>query len=205
MKLNGFRFVIILYSMLIYTGCGPAPNDPHQWTDEELTQWFHEKEWLGGWDVLPDSSVDQKAFAIQYFNHPARWDMAFSYLKNTDLSKVEPGTYELDSTDLFVIAQEYMAKNEEDTKYEAHKKYADIQYLVRGTEKIGVASLESTSVLTPYNETKDIGFYSVSEDRYRLASFDNFFILLPEDAHRPCVTTGSDTLVKKIVIKVRID
>lgn len=129
--------------------------------------------------------------------------MAFDYLKNTDLAALNTGRYFLKSDSLIVIVDEYNTKNPEETKYEAHKKYIDIQYLIKGEEKIGVSKLQKDSkVVISYDETKDIAFYDMAEENYRTANSSVFFIFFPEDAHRPCVKTDENSPVKKIVFKI---
>ncbi len=180
-------------------------NSPGQWSETELTEWFNDSEWKQGWEIQPDESVNPLKFAIQYHKNPKRWDKAFLFLKEQDLAALEPGRYELEGTDLFVNVDAYSTKNEEDALFEAHQKYADIQYLVSGEEKIGVLPLEETTVTTPYDDKNDIVFLTSEEENYRLATPDHFFVFFPDDAHRPCVKTSENTEVRKVVVKVRID
>jgi len=143
--------------------------------------------------------------AVQYFNNKVRWDMAFSYLYNTDLENIKVGTYYLDSTNLYAIVLEYMTKDLENTRFEAHRKYADIQYLIYGEEKIGVVETKEIMEVTPYDESKDIGFYFSENNNFRLVNPGKAFVFFPDNAHRPGVKTNNFSAVKKIVIKVRVN
>lgn len=134
-----------------------------------------------------------------------RWEKAFEFLKTNDLKNMKLGRYELHGDNLFVNVDEYTTKDEEDARFEAHKKYADIQYLVSGEEKIGIAIMKNTAEIIPYDSLKDIAFYTSNEFNYRLASPSTFFVFFPEDAHRPCVKIDKNTKVRKVVVKVRID
>ena len=98
-----------------------------------------------------------------------------------------------------------MTKDEENTRFEAHRKYADIQYLISGQEKIGISPLEKSTVTIPYNEEKDICFLHSDVKNYRLANSEKFFIFFPDDAHRPGMKAGEKEWVKKIVIKVKVE
>jgi YhcH/YjgK/YiaL family protein len=89
--------------------------------------------------------------------------------------------------------------------FEAHKKYADIQVLISGEEKIGVLPLDATTVTVPYDEEKDIMFLTAEGENYRDAMPGKFFLFFPEDAHRPTVKKTENSQVRKIVVKVRIN
>ena len=45
-------------------------------------------EWLNGWNVTPDASINKKEFAVYYFKNKERWDKAFAFLKDNDLTKL---------------------------------------------------------------------------------------------------------------------
>jgi YhcH/YjgK/YiaL family protein len=167
--------------------------------------WFTAGEWRQGWTVVPDESVDQEEFALQYRKNPAAWDEAFRFLAETDLATIKTGRYELQGEKLFVNIDEYETRNEEDTRYEAHRKYADIQYMVSGSERIGVLPIEKTTVTEPYDAEKDIMFMEADEDNFRLADQDKFFIFFPDDAHRPGAKNENNMQIRKAVVKVRID
>lgn len=173
-------------------------------TEEESQKWFGSGDWLCGWSVLPDVSIDKAAFQKIYFNRIERWRKAFNFLANEDLTKLQAGDLKLDGDDLVVKTQEYFTKEAHDTQYEAHRKYADIQYVITGSERIGITSLDKTSVIVPYDDASDVVFLGSSDDHYRLADKHRVFVFLPNDAHRPCVKDGVSAPVRKIVVKVRI-
>ncbi|SHF84414.1 YhcH/YjgK/YiaL family protein [Mariniphaga anaerophila] len=173
--------------------------------NDELNEWFEKGEWKEGWHVQPDESINQEEFALQYSKHPQRWAKAFSFLNNEDLAALSPGRYELEGSDLFVNVDEYVTKNEEDTRFEAHRQYADIQYLVFGEEKIGVVPLENTFEVDPYDKDRDIAFFKAEQNNYRNADSIRFFVFFPDDAHRPCFKASKNSKVRKVVVKVRIN
>lgn len=129
--------------------------------------------------VQSSRRVDAKAFAVRYHQNKDRWDKAFTFLKEADLSLFEVGIHELDGKNVFAIVSEYDSKNPEDAQYEAHKNYTDIQYVVSGTEYIGLTDLSSTSVKTPYDEEKDIAFYHVEGGKNLLAKPGVFLSFSP--------------------------
>jgi len=199
------QFIFILTIYIMVSACNPQKDKTFdQMSKKELTEWFNNGKWKRGWDPLPDESVNIKEFAIQYRRNPQRWEKAFAFLEEKDLSGLKPGRYELEGADLFVIVDEYVTKDEVDVLFEAHKKYADIQYVVWGEEKIGILPLIKTTVEIPYNDEKDIVFLDSEDKNYRLATPDRFFIFFPEDAHQPCVKTNENTKIRKVVVKVKI-
>jgi YhcH/YjgK/YiaL family protein len=178
---------------------------PENWNEEQLNQWFNKTEWKQGWSANPDESINKKEFAIQYFKNKERWDKAYAFLKNTNLDTLSVGSHEIIGKDLFAAVSEYTTKNDEDAKFEGHRLYADIQYVVRGQEKIGIIPLEKTQPATQYDETKDILFFSAEGGELRTATPDRFFIFFPGDAHRPGIKIDTNAIVKKVVVKVRIN
>ena len=170
----------------------------------ESQRWFCEESWRFGWSVSRDASVDRSAFYEYYMTTGKLWDDAFQFLAHEDLGKLKVGDIPLRGDDLMVKVQEYVTREEHETRFEAHQKYADIQYVVFGRERIAVARLSQTKVLVPYDEDNDVLFLASESGQYRVADPGCFFIFFPNDAHRPCVTAGNPSRVRKIVIKVRV-
>jgi YhcH/YjgK/YiaL family protein len=197
--------IMLLASVLSLLGC-KTKNDPATWSETKIDEWFNKGEWRNGWSAKPDNSTDKKSLAIAWFKNKERWDSAFAFLKNTDLSKLEAKRHDIDGNNLYVSVTEYNTKNEQDAKFEAHRKYIDIQYVISGKEMIGVAPLASKdSVLQEYDATKDLEFFKVKDRKLLLATPENFFIFFPENAHMPGTIADSISPVKKIVVKVLIN
>ncbi len=196
---------MVFTGFLGFLGCKTS-TDPSTWSDKQINKWFEKGEWLNGWTVKPDASINRKVFAISYFQHKERWDKAFLFLRDHDLSSLELKKYEIDGTDLYAPLSEYMSKNEEDARYEAHRKYIDIQYVVSGKELIGIAPIsQQKDILEPYSEEKDIMFMTVNQGTNYQALPDRFFIFFPDDLHRPGLKDGENSPVRKMVVKVKLD
>ena len=155
-------------------------------------------------EIFPDRSINVNEFSRQYLLNPGRWDRAFLFLREADLTGLEKGRYELEGSDLFVSADEYVTKDESDTRLEAHRKYADIQYIISGDEVMGIVPLGKTSETVPYNAEKDIVFLESDKEKLLHATPGRYFIFFPDDAHKPGIKVVSQAPVKKVVIKVRI-
>jgi YhcH/YjgK/YiaL family protein len=108
---------------------------------------------------------------------------------------------------VYVTITDNKPKPFEDTKWEAHRKYIDVQYIFKGKEKMGVAPIAGATEVEPYNDKKDVGFYSIPEKdcKYYIARPDSLFIFFPSDAHRPNIKADGYDTDKKIVIKIKAD
>lgn len=145
--------------------------------------------------------TDKLENAPIYYGLGERFKKAFEYLMDTDFETIEPGKYELDGAALKVAVQEYETKPESECKIEAHKKYADIQYIVSGEEIIGMDTLRDQESIAGYNEEKDVWHFSAYDYKIRLTA-GMFSVFLPEDIHMPCLISNEKTTVKKVVVKV---
>jgi len=196
---------MILTGFLSFFGCN-SPSDPAKWNSNKINDWFEKGEWLNGWNVTPDTSINRREFVISYFNNTERWDKAFAFLKNSDLAKLELKKYVIDGDNLFATVSEYITKNDEEASFEAHHKYIDIQYVITGAENMGIAPVSlKQEILVPYDETNDIEFLTVAKENIIKATADNFVIFFPSDAHKPCLKVGENSQVRKIVLKVKVD
>lgn len=127
----------------------------------------------------------------------------FEWLLSADLQNIPDGRYEIDGNKVYASVQEYETKP--DASYESHYKYIDIQYIVRGIEKIGVTNLANCKMNTAYDSERDLEFYDITcEDEYLELSEGEFLVLYPHDAHKPSITKTTKSKVKKIVVKVAI-
>lgn len=117
------------------------------------------------------------------------------------------GKYKINETD-YANIESYETKSHEDCCFETHEKYADIQILLSGKERLDYASLEGLDIKNAYNAEKDIAFYYNSKPESARIILDgtNFIMLFPQEAHRPqmnFIAEKSQT-VKKVVVKIRI-
>jgi biofilm protein TabA len=202
---NIFLKIMVPISFLAFLGF-KSPSDPSSWSSKKVDKWFEKGEWLNGWNISPDKSINRKEFAISYFKNKERWDKAFTFLKNTDLSKLENKRYDIDGDNLYALISAYPSKNEADAKFEAHKKYIDIQYVISGVEQMSIAPHSALDAITvPYDAAKDIEFMTVKESSHFKATPERFFLFFPSDIHRPGLKIGENSPVKKIVVKVKVD
>lgn len=200
-----FTRLMLISFISALTGCGNS-KDPASWSDRKTDEWFNSCEWVNGWTVKPDNSIDKKTLAVNYFKNKERWDKAFAFLKDNDLSSIATGRHDIDGDNLFVSVSDYLTKDENQARFEAHRKYADIQYVVKGKEIMQIAPVAmQDTVYQEYDPNRDIEFFTVKEHKSLPASPEHFFIFFPTDAHKPGLKNETADSVRKVVIKLRID
>ena len=150
--------------------------------------------------------VDNLSNSKMYYGLSDKFEKAFKFIKRAVEENLAVGKYEIDGTDVYGLVQEYTSKTEEKGKFEGHRKYIDIQYIISGIERIEVIDISKAQANTEYNNEKDIEFYDNNEKRGNVVLEDGeYAILYPNDIHKPGMTFGNNpTTVKKIVVKVKI-
>jgi biofilm protein TabA len=203
MKKNLHAGVISALILSAYlTGMGSIIKSCGTMNKKETNEWYSKEEWLGGLQLKPHESTNRQAFEKQYRAHPEWWDEAFEWLRTRDLDTISPGTYVIDEGNVRAIVSEAPAPVLEEVKWEAHRNFNDIQYIVKGKAQMGVAPVVEAEAREPYDPENDIAFFK-AEGKYYTAEPGTFFIFTPEEAHRPGIRLEGYDLVKKIVIKVR--
>ncbi|MFO0753441.1 MAG: YhcH/YjgK/YiaL family protein [Thermodesulfovibrionales bacterium] len=115
------------------------------------------------------------------------------------------GRYGIDGEDVFALVQTYATEAPDEKRFEGHRKYIDIHYLLSGGEEIGWAPAPSLEPAVSYSEEKDVLFFRQAPAPSSLALVPGVFALFfPEDAHRPGGILGASCTVRKIVVKVRV-
>lgn len=128
---------------------------------------------------------------------------ALEYIRNADFEKLDDTTYEVEGRDLFFFIQSYETRETNETP-ESHRKYIDIQYMISGTEKMGVGQLDTMTEEVEAKPQNDIWFHRGPMD-YITVSEGMFAVFFPNDAHAPCISPASGSNpVRKCVFKVRI-
>lgn len=144
---------------------------------------------------------------IAYYNYLTKGiQLGLKYISETDFSNMENGKYQIIEDKLFAIVQDYDSKPAEEGKFEAHKKFIDIQFIVKGEEKVGVVHIDECTEAVAYDEEKDIYFLSPNEDskvEFVNLKEGEYVILTTKDAHMPSIAVDTPSYVKKVVVKVK--
>jgi YhcH/YjgK/YiaL family protein len=104
---------------------------------------------------------------------------------------------------IYLLIQDYKAKPKAETRWEAHNKHVDIQFIMRGAEAMGHAFRPTLNVEETYDPENDVAFYTGSGNLFRVDQ-GMFVIFFPQDAHRPGRMIGGPTAVRKVVVKIPV-
>jgi biofilm protein TabA len=196
-----YKYTAVLAVLLIVTGQASAQEQ--NWTAKSAKTWVNGRVWANGLKLKLNLSTNNIEFAKQYAANKAIWDKAFEFLRERDLNQIAPGKYSIDGDNIYASITEDPSKEYDQSAWESHQNYIDLQYVISGKEKIGVAPIESLTVTKPYDATKDGAKYS-GEGKYYTATPDEFFLFFPSDGHRPNIKIDGYDKVKKLVIKIRV-
>lgn len=130
---------------------------------------------------------------------------AFQYLKETDLQSLEIGRYSIEGDDIFALVQAYNTRAEEECRFESHQRYIDIQFIIKGIEKMSYLHVDRL-ILTENDLIKgDKAFYKADCVGSELIVHEgDFVIFYPEDGHKACIVVDEPCFVKKVVLKVSL-
>lgn len=130
------------------------------------------------------------------------------YAGLTYLEQAKPdfanGVYQLNPR-VKAIVSEYETKKVNEYGFEAHKKFIDIQYVLKGEERVACMPIQRLIETKPYNEENDAAFYETNNQAQEMTIGNGYFaIFFPQDGHMPQLCVGEPRMVKKVVVKVEI-
>ena len=135
------------------------------------------------------------------------FQLAFNYLENisNDIFEIKNGecVKELINENMFVLKQTYFSKPRSECFFESHKKYIDIQYIVKGSEIMDVSHIDDLQIIEAYNEEKDFTKYNTKNAFSSLHIKEKeLAIFYPSDGHQPCIKVDKTEQIYKVVIKI---
>jgi len=118
---------------------------------------------------------------------------------------IEPGTYIINGNTKAIVS-EYETIADFSRGYEAHKHVIDIQYPVRGLERVKWSPINGMNVNIPYDEAKDRTFYKDPSPHGTHVDIGEgiFAIMFPDDGHGPQHYIDKPETIKKITVKIAI-
>lgn len=144
----------------------------------------------------------------QHFSGPV-WTQAFEFLANLPADSPDnDGLVSLDGDTLLYRVMSYPTRGPEGTTVEAHERYIDIQMSLEGAEAIDWFSREGLTLNKAYDEENDYLLFDrpdqVTGTVYNRPGY--FSVFYPDDGHTAQqIVGGESALVRKVVIKVRLD
>lgn len=138
----------------------------------------------------------------EYYGIHPELDKALDYLTPEFLENASTEKTLLDGENLFVTKFHLETVPVEQTFFEAHKKYLDIQVVTRGMERVEIAHPDG---LTLTEEKGDFYGYTGQADQSVILKPGNFLVVFPGDAHRlrlPVRKSGEP--FTRVVFKIKV-
>jgi biofilm protein TabA len=171
-------------------------------TPKQAMMWY--KEWSKTHKAInTDNILDIQQLATQYNAHKEWWDTAFAYLQRTDLASLPNGRFQIDGDHVTTVVSEGPSKEYLATKWESHKSYVDIHFLISGGERVAIAPIVSATVTKPFDGTSDTANYTSDGKIYNYIP-GSYFIIFPNQVHQPGISDPGNVTYKKIVVKVKV-
>jgi len=147
--------------------------------------------------------IDQLQNADRYsVLHPG-FAGGFAFLRRADIAKLPDGRHEIDGERLFAIVSRTQGRGREQSLLEAHRRYIDVQFVIRGEDSIGWLPISDCQrVSSPYDADSDVELFFDRPATWLAVSPGTFAVFYPEDAHAPLATRGP---VHKAVVKIAVD
>ncbi len=143
-----------------------------------------------------------------YYSVCPEFKNVYEFVKEYFEAPKADGSYEIIPDKLSASIATYSTAPAAEKQLEAHRKYADVQVVLKGAERIECAHISDCKVeiSEEFSKGGDIGFYADPEYVSSVALDAGMFLyLLPEDAHKPCVNAGADSMqVTKVVFKIKL-
>ena len=135
-----------------------------------------------------------------------RYQRALEFLARPDLAELEPGRHDVMGDEVFANVQDITTVPAGEKNYEAHRRYADIHYVISGTELLGVAPVAECAPVGEFSEADDFGLYTPGDREGWVTLREGEFVVTPPcDAHKPGCCPGEPAPLKKICVKVLVD
>lgn len=148
--------------------------------------------------------ADSLPHAARYYALHPLFRTAFDYLRQFP-SGTPDGRHPIEGDRLFALPQSYETGSRTDKKFEAHRRFIDIQFILSGEEIIYHVPTERLEVSEPYHDERDVVFFrdpiAASPTLLRAGDFSIYF---PHDGHKPGCVHHTPVAVRKIVIKVAV-
>ncbi len=128
---------------------------------------------------------------------------AFDYLE-TVAENAELGRHEINA-DNYANVFSYVTESRDGALFENHFAYADVHFVIDGTEQIDVLSAEQCEPVRDYCATDDSALLKAAGNYSTLElKKGDFAVVFPGEAHRPGIAAGNRSgKVLKAVVKCK--
>ena len=133
--------------------------------------------------------------------HP-NLDKAIDWLNSHTLDALENGKTIIDGENVFVNVMDADLRDADGAAFEYHRRYADLQIDLTGSEGWGYETAPGTEV-KPY--APDIGFQDSPDAVFGTLGGGRFVLFFPGELHKPGVAQPDCRNVRKAVVKIRME
>lgn len=144
--------------------------------------------------------LDTLANAARYTPLHSGFKTAFKWLQETDLARLPNGRTEIDGDRIYASVMREPGRGQAAARFETHRRYIDIQYIVEGADLMGWVDARGLTGLG-YDTDKDLEFHEGRPELWIPVPAGTFTVFFPEDAHAPMASTVP---MLKIVVKVAV-
>lgn len=128
-------------------------------------------------------------------------------LLKMEASTMAAGRYEVEGGQLFILIQDVDSRTFDESRPEAHGKFADVQIPLSASERYGFSFAQPGLACTEDRlEANDVAFYDrPSREFFMDLHLGDYVVFLPGELHRPCLSIGEKVKIRKAVIKIHRD
>ena len=145
--------------------------------------------------------IAKKEHASAYKGIHPRLDKALELINDKDfIASVGDEKICLEGDALYAFRNEYTTVPYEETFFEAHRKYLDLQMVISGQERCGIA--DPAGLGEAFEQRGDFWGYHGEAEQSVILRPDNFMVVFPGDAHRLKICVDQPESVTKIVFKI---
>lgn len=115
---------------------------------------------------------------------------------NTDLP---PGRYEFEGG--YVVSTVGTSTHFSQKEFEVHRSYADVMFVLEHDETVGYCPTAELTCTAPYDEAADCALYSGGTGVPITLPKGYFYVMMPGEAHKPCIHLAEAKPFRKYIIK----
>lgn len=137
---------------------------------------------------------------------PAPLRQAVDEVKRRVTDQMPVGRYDIDGDQLFFLVSEDMSERRELLQAEFHQRYLDIQIVLQGREGMVFSCQPAGKPETDWLADKDIAFLPEGrQEKMVVLEEGDFVVFWPGEVHKPLCAVGEPALLRKVVVKMRME
>ncbi len=147
--------------------------------------------------------IAKNADALQYLGIHPNLDVALRHITPAFLDSLGDARVDLIPGEVWCTRFTYETVSDEDSFFEAHEKFLDIHLMLRGSERVEIATPDT---LEPFRSEPENDFYGYRGQGWQklVLSPGDFLVVFPADAHKIKMYLGEPATVTKAVFKVKL-